>query len=42
MRKTDDLISSLEDEPFVGGAKPMAARSHVGNGRDVARGGILC
>jgi hypothetical protein len=25
IRKTDDLIISLEDEPFVGGAKPMAA-----------------
>jgi hypothetical protein len=34
-RKTDALIISLEDEPFVGGAKPIDARSHVGNGRDV-------
>ena len=35
IRKTDDLIISLEDEPFVGGAKPIDARSHVGNSRDV-------
>jgi hypothetical protein len=34
-RKTDALIISLEDEPFVGGAKPIDTRSHVGNGRDV-------
>ena len=35
MRKTDDLTISLEDEPFVGGAKPINTRSHVGDGRDV-------
>jgi hypothetical protein len=33
--KTDDLVISLEDEPFVGGAKPIDARSHLTNGRDV-------
>jgi hypothetical protein len=35
IRKADDLIISLEDEPFVGGTKPIDARSHFGNGRDV-------
>jgi hypothetical protein len=35
IRKADDPIVSLEDEPFVGGAKPTGARSHFGDG-------ILC
>jgi hypothetical protein len=35
IREADDLIISLEDEPFVGGTKPIDARSHFGNGRDV-------
>ena len=35
IRKADDLVTSLEDEPFVGGAKPTDARSHFGDGRDV-------
>jgi len=35
IRKADDPIVSLEDEPFVGGAKPTDARSHFGDGRDV-------
>jgi len=33
--KADDPIVSLEDKPFVGGAKPTGARSHFGDGRDV-------
>ena len=34
IRKADDLIISLEDEPFVGGAEPIDARSHLISGRD--------
>jgi len=44
IRKADDLVTSLEDEPFVGGAKPIDARSHLTNGRDVdlpTDGGVL-
>jgi hypothetical protein len=33
--KADDLVTSLEYEPFVGGAEPTDARSHLTNGRDV-------
>jgi hypothetical protein len=35
IRKADDLVISLEDEPIVGGAKPTDARSHLISGRDV-------
>ena len=44
IRKTDGLIISLEDESFVGGAKPIDARSHLTNGWDVdlpTDGGVL-
>jgi hypothetical protein len=35
VRKADDLVILLEDEPIVGGAEPIDARSHLVNGRDV-------
>jgi hypothetical protein len=35
IRKADDPINSLEDEPFVGSAEPTDARSHLSSGRDV-------
>jgi hypothetical protein len=35
IRKADDLIISLEYEPFVGGAEPTDARGHLTNGRDI-------
>jgi hypothetical protein len=35
IRKADDLVISLEDEPIVGGAEPIDARSHLISGRDV-------
>jgi len=35
MREADDLIISLEDEPFLGGAERTDAGSDLTNGRDV-------
>jgi hypothetical protein len=35
IRKADDLFISLEYEPFVGGAEPIDARSHLIESRDV-------
>ena len=32
IRKANDLSVSLEDEPLVGGAEPIDARSHLTNG----------
>jgi hypothetical protein len=33
--QADDLVILLEDEPIVGGAEPIDARSHLVNGRDI-------
>jgi hypothetical protein len=44
IRKANDLSVSLEDEPLVGGAEPIDARSHLTNGWDVdlpTDGGVL-
>jgi hypothetical protein len=35
IREADDLVILLEDEPIVGGAEPIDARSHLTKGRDV-------